>query len=214
MAKLISKVVAFILIASACQANVSAAEKLTYDQSQAFRSWFVRIIKEQIAKGPSPRWTQKDCSSLIRFAAYEALRQHDKKWLRSSGTENQQLPPEVALTKKQEQLLNNWNTLDGKNKSSFVTAIGLAQENANFISKDINQARPGDLLFFDQGEDQHLMVWMGSYVAYHTGSHSKKDSGLRSVTLEQLMNWKDSRWQPKMENPNYIGVYRLAFLSY
>jgi uncharacterized protein YfaT (DUF1175 family) len=27
------------------------------------------------------------------------------------------------------------------------------------------------------------------------------------------MQWKDSRWQPQSGNPNFIGVFRLAFLT-
>ena len=41
--------------------------------------------------------------------------------------------------------------------------------------------------------------------------HSVKE--LRSVSLQQLMTWKDTRWIPDESNPNFIGIYRLAFLS-
>ncbi|MDF5995212.1 MAG: DUF1175 family protein, partial [Pseudomonas aeruginosa] len=27
------------------------------------------------------------------------------------------------------------------------------------------------------------------------------------------MTWKDTRWIPDESNPNFIGIYRLAFLS-
>lgn len=214
MAKFFSKVNFILVFLWAVGAEAAQHDKLDFGQSQAFRSWFIRIIKDQVSRGPSPRWTQKDCSSLIRFAAYEALRKHDKKWMHASGTEYSNLPPEVALRPNQEIHINNWNLDEKSKKGSFVSALGIIQQNADFISKDINQAKAGDLLFFDQGEDQHLMVWMGSYVAYHTGSNNKNDSGLRSVEIKKIMNWKDSRWQPKMDNPNFIGVYRLAFLSH
>ncbi len=42
-----------------------------------------------------------------------------------------------------------------------MTAINLIQYNSQFIGQDINQALPGDMIFFDQGDAQHLMVWMG-----------------------------------------------------
>ncbi len=77
----------------------------------------------------------------------------------------------------------------------------------------MNQAGAGDLFFYDQGDDQHLMVWMGRYVAYHTGTETATDDGLRAVTLEQLMRGKDSRWRREPGNPNFIGIFRLAFLS-
>lgn len=202
---------ALSLLSASC---LAADQRLSFEQSQAFRSWFVRIVKEQLRRGPDPRWTQKDCAGLVRFGVYEALRTHDQKWLRSNGVVALGLPPEVALSGDQRILLGGWKQVVSGARDPFAPAIGIVQENSQFVSKDLNQARPGDLLFFDQGEDQHLMIWMGSYVAYHTGSQSKKDSGLRAVSLEQFMNWKDTRWQPRSENPNFVGVYRLSFLSY
>ncbi|HKT95330.1 MAG TPA: DUF1175 family protein, partial [Paraburkholderia sp.] len=39
------------------------------------------------------------------------------------------------------------------------------------------------------------------------------DSGLRAVAVSDLMQWKDSRWQPFDGNPNFVGVFRFAFLT-
>ena len=188
--------------------------QLSFEQSQNFRSWFIRIVKEQLAHGPNPRWTQRDCAGLVRFGTYESMRTHDGKWLKANGLVTEQLPPEVRLTESQQLLLNSWKQVGSSERKSFAPAIGIVQENSQFVSKDLNLARPGDLLFFDQGDDQHLMIWMGSYIAYHTGTQTKKDTGLRSVNIDRLMNWKDTRWQPRTENPNFIGIYRLSFLSY
>lgn len=69
------------------------------------------------------------------------------------------------------------------------------------------------MIFFDQGDAQHLMVWMGRYVIYHTGSATKTDNGMRAVSLQQLMTWKDTRWIPNDSDPNFIGIYRLNFLA-
>lgn len=65
----------------------------------------------------------------------------------------------------------------------------------------------------DPADGQHLMIWMGRSIAYHTGSSTPTDNGMRSVSLQQLMTWKDTRWIPDESNPNFIGIYRLAFLS-
>jgi uncharacterized protein YfaT (DUF1175 family) len=194
-------------------AGASLEPVLDEPQSQAFRAWFVRIVGEQVRQGPSPRWTHQDCTGLVRFAVNEVLGAHDSAWLKASGIANRSLPPELNLSTEQTQLRNNWKQLGGEEKGPFVTAMGLIQDNCRFISKDINQASPGDLLFFDQGEDQHVMIWMGSYIAYHRGSATRKDNGLRSVSLNQLLHWKDARWQPRSENPNFIGVFRFSFLS-
>jgi hypothetical protein len=190
----------------------SADAHLTPQQSQVFRSWFVRIVDEQLRQGPNPRWYQQDCAGLVRFAANEALKTHDAKWLRSNGISHEFLPPELTLTAEQRRLAQKWNVGNGKT-DAYAEAILLIQHNSRFIGRDVNQARPGDLLFFDQGDDQHLMIWMGNFIAYHTGSSSATDNGLRSVALNQLMHWKDTRWIPDEQNPNFIGVYRLEFLT-
>ena len=201
------------LLLNASPVKAAAAEtKLNTEQSKLFRAWTVRIINEQLRQGPTPRWQQKDCAGLVRFATHEALQQHDAKWLKANGVSVEQLPPEIELTETQRALANNWKQT-GDEKGAFISAIGLIQNNAHFIGKDINQALPGDLIFFDQGDAQHLMVWMGSYIAYHTGTVTPTDTGLRAVKLKQLMQWKDTRWQPEPNNPNYIGIYRLDFLS-
>lgn len=191
-----------------------AQTALTLDagQSHIFRAWFVRIAEEQLRQGPSPRWYQQDCAGLVRFAANEALKVHDAKWLRSNGMSNRYLPPEPVLTDEQRLLARQWQQGGGKT-GPYVDAIKLIQYNSRFTGRDLNQAQPGDLLFFDQGDDQHLMIWMGRYIAYHTGTRTQTDNGMRSVSVQQLMTWKDTRWIPDESNPNFIGVYRLNFLS-
>jgi len=181
-------------------------------QSELFRSWFVRIVAEQLRQGPTPRWHQQDCAGLVRFAANEALKPHDAGWLRSMGMSNRQLPPEPRLDDAQRRLAQQWEQGGGQ-QGPYVTALKLIQHNAVPVGRDVHQAQPGDLLFFDQGDDQHLMIWMGRYLAYHTGSSAPGDNGLRAVGLPQLMTWKDTRWIPDAANPNFIGVYRLRFLS-
>ncbi|NUU34426.1 DUF1175 domain-containing protein [Pseudomonas sp. C2B4] len=185
---------------------------LDVQQSQVFRAWFVRIAQEQLSQGPSPRWYQQDCAGLVRFAANEALKVHDEKWLRSNGLSNRYLPPELQLSDAQRGLAQQWQQGSGK-VGPYVNAIKLIQFNSQLVGRDVAQARPGDLMFFDQGDDQHLMIWMGRYIAYHTGTTTPTDNGMRSASLQQLMTWKDTRWIPDAANPNFIGVYRLNFLS-
>lgn len=193
--------------------GLPTAEAVMLDgsQSQRFRAWFTRIVDEQI-KRPTPRWVHRDCAGLVRFAVSEVFAEHDEKWQRANGLLPNNLPAPMQLTPEQQALRFNWRDIDGKNKA-FVTALALIQENSFFVSKDINQAQPGDLLFFDQGDEQHLMIWMGQYIAYHTGTVTPHDNGLRAVTVQQLTQWKDTRWQPIGNNPNFIGLYRLGFLS-
>jgi uncharacterized protein YfaT (DUF1175 family) len=187
--------------------------RLTQGQSRAFRAWMVRIVAEQLSRGPSPRWQHRDCAGLVRFAVTEALSVHDSRWMRANGIRSDaQLPPELELDAQQASLRNRW-VQTGGGVGHFVTALALVQNNSRFIAREVSQAMPGDLLFYDQGDAQHLMVWMGDSIAYHTGTVTPDDNGLRMVGIRQLMNWKDTRWQPEANNPNFAGVYRLSFLS-
>lgn len=199
--------------ASALTRAPQSQPRLSPAQSRAFRAWMVRIVREQVRRGPSPRWQHRDCAGLVRFAVTEALTPHDARWMRANGiATNRQLPPELELTSEQKGLRNHWRQTGGT-VGHFVTALALVQHNSRPVGRDLNQALPGDLLFYDHGDAQHLMVWMGAQIAYHTGTVTPADNGLRNVGIRQLMNWKDTRWHPSADNPNFAGVYRLSFLS-
>ncbi len=189
-----------------------AAPRLDREQSQRFRDWFTLLIHTQIERGPTPRWTHRDCAGLVRFAVAESLRTHDLAWKQANGLLATRVPPDLQLTPAQTVLRNRWRLADGSS-GAFVGALELVQENTRFVDKHLTQAAPGDLLFYDFGDDQHLMVWMGRYIAYHTGRIAANDNGLRALRLAQLANWKDTRWRATVDNPNFSGVYRLAFLA-
>lgn len=189
-----------------------AAAQLDREESRRFRAWFVRLAEDQIRR-PNRRWTHRDCAGLVRFAVAEALAEHDEAWRRHNGFVGERLPPPLALdTTRRNALRHRWVGLDGR-VSAFVTAAALVQRNCQFATKVCAEAQPGDVLFFDQGDDQHLMVWMGGWIAYHTGTVTPRDNGLRAVSLNDLMQWKDTRWRPLAGNPNFLGVYRFSFLA-
>lgn len=210
MRQLVTGVLLGVLLAG--QASATAITPLDGAQSQLFRAWFVRIVEEQLRQGPSPRWHQQDCAGLVRFAANEALKVHDAKWLRANGLSNRYLPPDLVIDDATRTLASRWQQGGGQ-QGPYVNAIKLIQYNSQWVGRDLNQARPGDLIFYDQGDDQHLMIWMGRNIVYHTGTTTATDNGMRSASLQQLMNWKDTRWIPDQSNPNFIGVYRLSFLA-
>lgn len=212
---LLSATLPLLALAPSWAATTDAASTttaLTPAQSRAFRAWMVRIISAQLRAGPTPRWRQRDCVGLVRFAVAEALREHDDAWKRANGLVGQPVPPEVALTQAQQSLRHSWHLADGT-VSAYASALELIQGNTRFQNQDCNLATAGDLLFFDQGDAQHLMVWMGAFIAYHTGTVTRTDNGLRAVTLRDLQRWRDTRWHPLQENPNFAGVYRLGFLT-
>ncbi|UXI67590.1 DUF1175 family protein [Tahibacter amnicola] len=215
MAKLARRALMLALllgIALAVPAAPREAAPFDTEQSQRFRAWFTVLVAEQLRQGPNPRWSHRDCAGLVRFAVDEALRTHDTQWRQQNGLLQRRLPPELVLSPEQRAWRQNWRRADGS-RGAYAAAFALVQENSTFVSRDLHQAQPGDLLYFDQGDDQHLMIWMGDYIAYHTGKNTKHDSGLRAVSAHQLFTWRDVRWQPRSDNPNFVGIFRLRFLS-
>lgn len=189
-----------------------ADESLRLDarQSRALRAWILRIAEAQL-HSPSPRWTQRDCAGLVRFAVAEALAEHDERWRRSMGLHHR-LPPDLISAAAREQLRHRWRRPDGS-RGAYANAISLVQENSVHRGRDMHQAQAADLLFFDQGEEQHLMLWTGQGVIYHNGAPTPEDDGMRAATLATLLAWRDTRWRPEPVNPNFAGVFSLAFLS-
>lgn len=187
--------------------------RLDADQTAAFRAWLVALVNEQVMR-PSPRWVHRDCAGLVRFAVAEALKPHDARWRRAMGWPGDRpSPPDVALRPDQLDLQALWRTADGQ-ASAFASALALVQLNTRFVGKSRTRALPGDLLFFDQGDEQHLMVWTGRAVAYHNGAAPHpQDNGLRWQRWERLQAWRDTRWRPSETNPNFAGLFRLAFLA-
>ena len=160
----------FALACLARPASASAAtdapdvpQVLTTVQSRAFRAWMVRIVSAKLNAGPTPRWTQRDCAGLVRFATAEALRDHDEKWKHANGLAGQAVPPEVQLTRAQQALRNAWRLADGS-VSAFADELELVQGNCRFRGKDCNLAQPGDLLFFisgRRGNVSHVGMYIG-----------------------------------------------------
>nr|WP_248281049.1 DUF1175 family protein [Azoarcus sp. TTM-91] len=186
--------------------------RLDADQSRAFRAWVVLIAEEQIRRGPTPRWSHRDCAGLVRFAVAEALAEHDARWRKSMGLDGR-LPPETVPDPLRNELRHQWRRPDGSS-GAYVNAIGLVQENSRAMGRDLRLARPADLLFFDQGDAQHLMLWTGRRIVYHNGAEPRPgDDGLRAVAPQELLAWNDTRWRPDAANPNFAGIFTLAFLT-
>ena len=211
---------ATLLLAGAARAGVTPAAatapapaRLDREQSQRFRDWMTLLVRAQLEHGPTPRWTHRDCAGLVRFCVDEALRPHDTDWKRANGFVDVRVPADIAADDATLRTLRqSWRRADGT-RGAFAPAIDLVQENTRFVSRDLMRAQPGDLMFFDLGDDQHLMVWMGHYIAYHTGRNDPGDTGLRALRPEQLYGWKDTRWRPTSDNPNFAGIYCLDFLA-
>lgn len=209
-----SKLLVLILFL-ACGAQASPI--LSAEQAKNFRAWMVLILEDQISRGANPRWNHRDCAGLVRFAVHESFVLHTPEWRKANGFLGRPLPPEIELSPASRAEFKTWK-ISSSERSHFVRAMPLIQQNTVFIGKSIDYIQAGDLLFFDQGDEQHLMIWTGRRIVYHNGARpvgkqNSKDNGLRTASLQQLMNWKDTRWQPRPNNPNFIGFYRFSFLN-
>src|SRR4030095_10635968 len=71
-------------------------ELRTFQDRDSFRRWFTAITETQFYQ-LSDQWNaeQRDCAGLARFAIREALRHHDRIWLRKMGPAYQTVAPDV-----------------------------------------------------------------------------------------------------------------------
>ncbi|MBC7926723.1 MAG: DUF1175 family protein [Bryobacteraceae bacterium] len=143
-----------------------------------------------------------DCSALLRFAYRGALREHEGRQISKYQFPWTPLGARVFLT--------------GTGHAEFADADSLRRFNTHFISRDILQAEPGDLLFFrqpDQKSPFHAMiVASANRVVYHTGPIGANRGELRGPTIPELLRHELPKWRPLPGNGNFLGVYRWNIL--
>jgi len=214
------------------------SELRTFNDRQNFRRWFTWIAELQFYK-LSDQWNteQHDCAGLVRFAWREALRTHDRTWYQRMGEEYQPMAADVSLQLGSEPLgeklfrtapgTYNSNDVAANRFSEFADAQTLKLFNAIFVSRDRDQAKPGDLLFFYQPYVQkfpyHVMIFLGDanvanegaqdWVVYHTGAAPENGGAVKKVRLAVLDQHPNKRWRPLASNPNFLGFYRLKILE-
>jgi uncharacterized protein YfaT (DUF1175 family) len=202
----------------------------------AFRHWFT-LLADYESLLPAEKLSPEinDCAALIRFSYRGALHAHDAGWIAEAGLENL---PSVPSVRKYEYpftplgagLLRvkpgSFTPEDSGNGAfaQFADAKNLQRFNTHFISRDMQQARPGDLLFFrqlEQNEPYHSMIFVGrsqltsdvtALVIYHTGPIGKSRGEIRRVQLTDLLRHPSPRWRPVAGNSNFLGVYRWNIL--
>ncbi|MDQ1592066.1 MAG: uncharacterized protein QOG71_2693 [Pyrinomonadaceae bacterium] len=215
------------------------AELRSYGDRENFRRWFTALAETQFYE-LSTQWNadQRDCAGLVRFSWREALRAHDRPWLRRMGSAYESVAPDVrAYTLGRgsplgERLFRTRpgafeeNDLTDDTFSDFADARTLKEFNAEFVSRDRRRAEPGDLLFFHQPWAQrypyHVMIFLGAareasegaadWVVYHTGTSANDRGTIKKVRLAVLDEHPDRRWRPVETNRNFLGFYRLKIL--
>ena len=206
-----------------------------HDQ-QVFRRWFTFLAEAQYFQSPAARPMEIiDCAALIRYAYREALHAHDNAWADSAGLpivpafdsirkyEYPYTPLGAALYRVRLGPFRPVDLTDGA-FLQFADAQTLRRFNTHFVSRDLAQAQPGDLLFFRQETDHvtfHSMIYLGEsqlqrdgrrYVLYHTGPTGSDPGQIRRLTVEELMQFPQIEWRPLIANPSFLGVSRWNIL--
>ncbi len=164
----------------------------------AFRRWFTLIAEYQAIR-PKAEITVEisDCAGLLRSSYREALMRHDENWFQATGIEVATPPGEIrtwsyphtplgaALFRVRAGAFESADLTNGA-FAQFADARTLVERNAFFISRDVRQALPGDLLFyrqFGQSSPWHSMIVTragpAAEVVYHTGPDHKQPGELR-----------------------------------
>jgi len=201
----------------------------------AFRRWFTLLAEARFYGNHALPPEIDDCAALLRYAYREALRQHDSTWAKtlalplapsSDNVRQYQYPytPLGAGLFRVREGSFSPGDLNGGAFAQFADAKTLWRHNSYLVGRDINCARPGDLLFFRQEGHElpfHAMIFLGpsqiepareALVIYHTGPIGKSPGEIRRPTLAQLLNFPDPRWRPVPSNPGFLGVYRWNIL--
>jgi uncharacterized protein YfaT (DUF1175 family) len=200
----------------------------------AFRAWFTALADTAAALPPErlPKEID-DCAALLRWCYRNALHAHDEAWqatmpmeaLPPLGSIAQYAYPLTPLGANLFRVRSGVYAADDSTNGSFAQFADvktLWQRNTFFVTRDIRAARPGDLLFYRQLEQDspfHSMILTGAshdWAVYHTGpignGRGAVPGEVRRVALNDLLHHPDMRWRPIIENTNFLGVYRWNIL--
>ena len=196
----------------------------------AFRGWFT-VLADTIAELPPAHLPHEidDCAALVRWCYRNSLHAHDETWQTTVPLETIPPIPSVAqyaypftplgasLFRVSSGAYEPARMKDGS-FAQFADARTLWQHNTFFVTRNVRAARPGDLLFYrqlEQNSPYHSMIVTGpahDWAVYHTGPIGKAPGEVRRVALDDLLHHPDVRWRPIAQNSNFLGVYRWNIL--
>lgn len=205
----------------------------------AFRKWFTFLAEAQYFQDPRARPSEiDDCAALIRYAYRESLKAHDDVWTASA---NLPLIPAFDSPGKYAYPYtpvgaNLFRTTTGPFRpadlsngafAQFADAKTLWRNNTYLVSRRLERAEPGDILFYRQihtpaRETYHSMIFLGPsqiqpgptlYVIYHTGPQNASPGEMRRLTVDELRRFPDPVWRPDPDNSAFLGVYRWNILK-
>ncbi|MGB6546752.1 MAG: DUF1175 family protein [Candidatus Acidiferrales bacterium] len=214
---------------------------------EAFRRWFTLIAEYQALRPAADVPGEiDDCAALLRYSYRNALREHDAAWVRENGIVPPSALPSIEKYRYPITPLGAglfrvrpgpFDPDDVRNGAfaEFADAKTLKDFNAHFLSRDVRVARPGDILFFRQLEQNspfHSMIFVGrsqwlvgngpqraspgsgadDFLVYNTGPIGKARGEMRRMRLAELLRYPSPRWRPLPGNSNFLGVYRWNIL--
>lgn len=200
------------------------------EDRKAFRAWFTLLAEIQASQAKDKLPAEiSDCAALLRYAYREALHVHDEPWLTGHLPEGETPVPSVRQYQYPQTPLGAalfrvkpgpFNIADLGNGSfaQFADARTLMEWNTHFVSRNLQAAMRGDLLFYrqlEQNSPYHSMIVSGDkagWVIYHTGPIGHARGEMRRVAMADLLRHPDVRWRPLPENTNFLGVYRWNIL--
>ena len=206
------------------------------DDQRAFRRWFTFLAEAQYFQPAERRPAEiADCAALIRYAYREALRAHDGNW--ATEAHLPVVPGIPAVTKYQYPYTplgaDFFRVKPGGFQLADLTTGAFAQfadaktlelRNTHFVTRDLDRAQPGDLLFYRQSSEHmpfHSMIYLGAsqiskdagrYLVYHTGPDAAGPGEIRRPTLDELRRFPETDWRPLPDNPRFLGVFRWNIL--
>jgi uncharacterized protein YfaT (DUF1175 family) len=212
------------------------------EDRDSFGRWFAVIAEFQALRPDKELPIEiNDCAALIRYAYRNALHGHDEAWFQEMKIKPPEALPSVGKYGYPRTPLGAalfrvkpgvYATEDVRNGAfaEFADAKTLRSMNMFLVSRDVRQARPGDVLFYfqlEQGSPFHSMIFIGrsqwpvegespqvdDLVVYHTGPIGKKAGEMRRVRVEELLHHPSPRWRPLEGNSNFLGVYRWNILK-
>jgi uncharacterized protein YfaT (DUF1175 family) len=202
----------------------------TAEDRDSFRRWFTAVADRAADLPPAKLPAEiSDCSALLRYSLREALRAHDDKWYADAGRDMPTLPSVLQWTYPDTPMgtglfrthggVFTANDLKDNTFAQFADAKTLVSANTFFLSRNLNRAHPGDLIFYrllEDGSQYHSMIVTGphaDWVVYHTGPVNHTKGEMRRVLLADLIHHPDPRWRPIPSNENFLGVYRWNLLA-
>ena len=176
---------------------------------EAFKRWVVNIALSSFLYKPV-KWhqSQRDCAGFVRYVFKEALKKHDN--LRGVKLIRYDIPDVKKYNYPNIPLFADKLFMTDRGPSTFANGYQLVTYNFVFISKNVQDAKPADILVFfnkkNLDEPFHIMLFLGKKVGviYHTGDKR----GLNKLTIKELLNFPDPYWRPIPPNNMFLGVYR------